>query len=235
MNLFATILLIIIVILLISDLVFLYKILSDLKKKKKKNVDEKYFELKYHINLLKSISAILIFVFSFIGYSSFVDFKADMKADIDKTLESQKADITEIDKTLSDYKKNLDSLIIFKNELKSLLEVNDLDLKNINRKVSSINKSFKYNPKIYIVNGLNIPRRSDKLKFSFSNMTTVHGEKLPKFDKAPFITVQGYRAGINVLEVTKSYVLLDANVFYMDDDGRQIDNYKFDLWIGSQE
>ncbi|WP_282118055.1 hypothetical protein [Maribacter aquivivus] len=235
MNLFATILLIIIVVLLIGDLIFLYKILNNLKTKKKRNADEKYFELKYNINLLKSISAILIFVFGFIGYSSFVDFKTNMKEDIDKTLENQKVDISEIDKTLSDYKKNLDSLIVFKNQLKNLLEVNDLDLKKINKKVSSINNSFKYNPKIYIVNDLNFPDNAGKLTFSFSNMTTVHGEKLPKFNKAPFITVQGYSAGIQIIEVTKNYVILDMNMTYMALDGNTIDNYKFDLWIGSQE
>ncbi len=235
MNLFATILLIIIVILLVGDLFFSYKILDKLENNRKENIDEKYYELKYHINLLKSISAILIFVFAFIGYSSFVDFKTDMQEDINRTLESQKDDISEIDSSLKNYKENLDSLIVFKNQLKNLLEVSDSDLKKINSKVASINSSFKYNPKIYIVNGLNFSDRSEKTKFSFSNMTTVHGEKLPRFKRAPFITVQGYMAGISILEVTTTYVLLDMNMTYMSDDGKQIDNFKFDLWIGSQE
>jgi len=235
MNLFATILLVIILILLVGDLLYLRKILKRLKKKNNTNVDEKYFELKYHLNLLKSISAILLFVFGFIGYSGFNDFKKEMSEDFDNSLKTQREEIIKMDESLKEYEKSIDSLVEFKNQLKNIMELNDTDLKRINNKVSSINNSFKYNPKIYIINGLKYPDSNDEMKFEFSRMKTIHDEDLPKFTKAPFITVQGYRAGIDILEITTNYVLLDMSVTYDHPNGLKKNYFEFDLWIGSQE
>ncbi|QXP72618.1 hypothetical protein H0I31_02645 [Tenacibaculum sp. AHE15PA] len=235
MNLFATILLIIILILLIGDLFYLKKILKLLKKKNKTNIDERYFELKYHLNLLKSISAILLFIFGFIGYSGFNDFKKEMSENFNSSLKTQREKITKMDKTLENYKKSIDSIVEFKNQLNNLIELNDTDLKRINNKVSSINKSFKYNPKIYIVNQLSYPEGSGEIKFEFSKMKTIHGETLPKFKKPPFITVQGYRAGIDILEITTTYILLNMGVTYEYPGISKKKYFEFDLWIGSQE
>lgn len=235
MSLFATILLIIILVLLIGDLFYLRKILNILKKKNNTSVDEKYFELKYHLNLLKSISAILLFVFAFIGYSGLNDFKQEMTIDFETTIEAQKAQIADMDMTLEDYEKSIDSLVEFRNQLKNLIELNDTDLKKVNNKISSINSSFKYNPKIYIVNGLTYQQDSKERKFEFAKMKTIHGERLPKFNKAPFVTVQGYRSGIDILEITTTYVLLNMSVTYSYPNIEEKNYYEFDLWIGSQE
>jgi hypothetical protein len=228
------VLLLILGVLLIGDLIFLSRILKGIKKVKKTEYDEKYFELKYQINLLKSISAILLLVLGFLGYSNFQELKTKMEEDINKSIALQRNEIERMDSVLNAYKSAFDTLQIYRNNLDKLINQNETDLRKINNKVNETNNTFKYNPRVYIVDNLVYPgginNHLDSVRFYFKDMETIHGEKLPKFEKIPFVVPQGHKIGIDLLEVTKNSILVGSGLFYGDGD-----DFKFNLWIGSSE
>src|SRR5690606_37617796 len=111
------ILLFIIIILLIGDFFFLRKIYNFSKKRKQIATDEKYFELKYNINLLRAISAILIFTIGFFGYSSYKDLKNKLNSDLEESTVKQNDKILKIGQNIEFLKKDIDSLESLKEEL----------------------------------------------------------------------------------------------------------------------
>lgn len=234
MNQLAIVLLLILGVLLIGDLIFLSRILKRIKKVKKTEYDEKYFELKYQINFLKSISAILLLVLGFLGYSNFQELKTKMETDINNSVTSQRKEIERMDSVLNAYKSAFDTLEIYRINLEKLINQNETDLRKIKSKVNEINNTFKYNPRVYIVDNLIYPGGNnndiDSARFYFKDMETIYGEKLPKFDKIPFVVPQGQKIGMDLLEVTTNSILVGSGLFYGDGD-----NFKFNLWIGSSE
>lgn len=76
-------------VLIISDVYFLYKIFKTARLKKKSLPDERYFELKYNINLLKAVSAILIFLLGFLGFTTYRDITTIVESDFEERFNKQ--------------------------------------------------------------------------------------------------------------------------------------------------
>ena len=240
-----TILLFIIVVLLIGDLYFLNRIYKKGKKGIEIALDEKYFELKYNINLLKAISAILIFVIGYLGYSSYKEFTDKIINNFNDTIKSKTIEIQEISKRTDKIKTSVDSLEILKNSLGDIVVSYESKLQDLNHKISIINNSFKYNQRIYVVNDLKFYNANfdstGLLKIYFKDLKTIFGEQLPIFSKPPLInvqviSVQGLSIFIDVFNVTTTSVEFrsGAGVSYGPDDNNLINGYyKFDIWIAS--
>lgn len=232
-----TVLLYIICVLLIGDLYFLFRIYKKGIKGNETLSDEKYFELKYNINLLKAISAILIFGIGFLGYSNYMDFKKEMKKDLTDNLTNQNIEIGEIKTRLNKYNETLDSLDVLKNKLLEITKENEKEMKAINRKVLGIKETLKFNPKIYVVTDLKYPytniKSYDTVQLNFSSMKTIFGESLPEFNNIPFVNIQSHRADIDIMEVTKTSIKFLCNSYYGDGHENYPDYYYFDLWIAS--
>lgn len=234
-----TILLIIIGILIISDLCFLYKIYRNTKDGKEVAADEKYFELKYNINLLKSIAAILIFVLGYLGYSTYKDFSDKVNKNFDEKIELQNKKHQEISGKTDRLRSSVDSLEILKNSLEVLIDSYESKLKILNDKILLINNSLKYNPRIYVVKNLKFHDSNfyinNPLKIYFKDLTSIFGEKLPNFTKPPLINVQGYSITIDVLDVTTEYVIFasGSTTDYTPNNKSDDEYYKFDIWMAS--
>jgi len=238
MNKITIVLLLIICILLIGDLFLLLRIKKAItkKKKNKSDFDEKYFALKYDINLLRSITAIVVTILAFLGYSNFKDFNNEIKNTISQNIKTQTTEIDEINKKLIKYGQTIDSLDKLRNTIYNLMGNSENDLKKINTKITNIDESFKNNPKVYVINKLKYPnpQSNDKsITFYFRDMTSIHGEKLPKFKKVPFVNIQGYSIGLNILNVTREYITIHSSSYYGDGNGNYPKNYRFDLWVAS--
>lgn len=232
MSILIPFLLVVLIILLVWDLFYQYKILRKLDYGLTSSMDEKYYELKYHLNILKTSAIILISVIGFMGYTELENIKDDISSDIDMSLKIQKDSMDFLRDELNNYSNEIESMNQKMNQLTEIIGLNDNDLKNITEKISSIDESFRYNPRVYIVNGLRFPKEEKGLKFMFSEMMTIYGEPLPKFKNPPLILVQGKSVGLEVLDVTKDYVQLDySSSWGFDNSGY----FEFDLWIGSQE
>lgn len=232
---FYVILLFIIIVLLIGDLIFLYKIFKTLKKDREINPREEYFELKYNINLLKAITAILIFVIGFFGYNSY----NNIKENIEKDIKGQQNEISIVFEKIGALNDTINNLEVLKAKLESAIKTYEKSLKSINNKINNINSTTKYNPKIYIVKDLKFSydKSKDGLKIYFRDLKTMFGEKLPDFKNVPFINVSGYTISMAIVEITNEYMVVSSGSAYgrgtKQEDGNYY--YRFDLWIASYE
>lgn len=235
-----TILLFIICVLLIGDLFFLRKIYKNGVKGDQVLVDEKYFELKYNINLLKSISAILIFVVSFLGYSSYKDFKSEITGDLNESTEKQRNEIETLTMKIDSFKNTLDTLEILRHNLQENISSYDLNMELLNNKVIRINNTLKYNPRIYVVNDLKYLMsyydKDSPVKVYFKDLVTSFNEKLPDFKRAPLINVEGHSVEIYVVKVTNEYFEITSGSALSsgkNDPNEARGYYTYDIWIAS--
>jgi hypothetical protein len=247
-----TVLLFIICILLVWDIVMLRKIYKDGGNGNPTLTDEKYFELKYNINLLKSISAILIFVVGFLGYTSYEKFKSEFSENLNEATKEQRDNLSQVtDKqrkeldllteNISLIKTSISELDSLKNRLEQSISDYDSRMTILNSKATKINNTLKYNPRIFVVNDIkysvstfrNRKNNSRDLKIFFKDLKSSFNERLPKFKKAPLVNVEGLRLTLHVMEITNEYFIVKA--WSADGDELVYDRgyFTFDIWIAS--
>lgn len=236
MSAITIIFLIIIIVLLIWDLTILRKIYKSTTNGNNILPDEKYFELKYNINLVKSVSVIGLFVIGFLGVSTVDGLKSNVTSEIETSIKTQDDRIEQITTKIEGLTTTLDTLENYKSELERVIKNYESNLGSINSKVAQVNNSLKYNPRIYIVNDLkySYERNPKGLRVYFKDLTTVFGDKLPNFTNPPYINTEGYNIEIEIQEVTTTYVDLASGSALgegIDDE----DTYLYSLWIASFE
>lgn len=224
MSTFTIILLIIILVLIASDVYFLWRILRKVGKKKKGLPDERYFELKYNINLLKAVSAILIFLLGFLGFTTYQDITSIVESDFEEKFENQDKRIKALDSIVKNYESLVKSLKSV--EGKSIENLNDIkrEFGLINKKVSQTQEALKTTPQIFIVK--NVVISEDEQKIYFSKLRTIDNEKLPNFKEPPIVNMQCLGADVLVSEVTTEYIEFTNWV-----TGKNYDKANCDLWI----
>lgn len=239
MSTFTIILLIIILVLTASDVYFLWRISRKVgRRKKNKLPDERYFELKYNINLLKAVSAILIFLLGFLGFTTYRDITSIVESDFEEKFEVQEEKIRALDSIVTNYEGLVESLK--SEEGKSIENLNDVkrEFGLINKKVAQTQEALRHTTKIYVISNLlfNTDKEGIKTqKYWFNKLETVYGENLPKFEKPPLIITQS-RDGISLIvkEITNEYVELKASqetrmLYYTELENKP--NHYFEMWI----
>lgn len=237
MNAFISIMLIIILVLIISDVFFLWKIFKNIGKRKKGLPDERYFELKYNINLLKAVSAILIFLVGFLGFNSYNNITENFDKDFSEKLEKQNARIDTLTTKLYDYESLVDSLEVKEGEsVKNLGEINQ-QFKIINNKITNAQESLKYTTKVFVVNNLKFPSskfgasaEEDNFTIRFQDLITINNERLPKFKTKPMVMLQCRGLILDIIELTKEYVMIGSGIG-SGYGGKDPKFYYFDMWI----
>ncbi|MEL0455228.1 hypothetical protein WJN01_03225 [Flavobacteriaceae bacterium SZ-1-7] len=249
MNTFISIMLIIILILIMSDVFFLWKIFKNIGKKKKELPDEKYFELKYNINLLKAVSAILIFIVTFLGFNSYNSISENLEEDFTKKFKIQNDKIDSLGNVISDYEKSVELLKMEEGEsVENLADINQ-KFRIINNKLNQHNESIKYTTKVYVVRDIEFPKRQvgnpviqEAFMLYFKDLKTIYGEELPVFKSKPMVVIQGKETLLlDIVELTKEYIRIGSvrvsQDNYLDlEDGNatwrvESKSYNFDLWI----
>lgn len=235
-----TILLFIICILLVGDLFFLRKMYKNGVTGSQVFADEKYFELKYNINLLKSISAILIFVVTFLGYSSYKDFKSEITGDLNSSTEKQRNEIDKLTMKTDSIKNILRTLEILRHNLQENISNYGGNMEKLNNKVISINSTLKYNPRIYVVNDLkylvSYYDLDQPVKIYFKDLVTSFNEKLPIFNKPPLINLEGHSINISIIKITNEYfeIISGSTTLEGENDKNEARGYyTFDIWLAS--
>jgi hypothetical protein len=237
MNTFNSILLIVILVLIVSDVYFLRKILKNLDKKKRDLPDERYFELKYNINLLKAVSAILIFLIGFLGFNTYNNISENLNKTFTDKLNTQNKKIDSLINLVSDYEENIESLKIEEGEsVKNLGEINQ-KFRIITDKLKNNQEALKYTTKVYVINNLKFPAdkfgapiQEDDFKIRFEDLKTINGESLPKFKTKPMVMLECRGLLLDIIETTNEYVKIGSGIG-SGYGGENPEFYYFDMWI----
>lgn len=211
MTTFATILLIVILVLITSDVFFLYKIYKNIDKKKKGLPEEKYFELKYNINLLKAVSAILIFLIGFLGFTTYGEIEKNVEENFSEMFSMQNSKIDSLSQVLSEYEDFIDSLELRKNVSIENLDDVRREFGTINRKVSQTQEALKYIPRIFLIKNILYDGNKESreigkgVRFNYNILRDIYGEKLPVFKSPPMVIIGGNNAEYSINENTNMY------------------------------
>jgi hypothetical protein len=216
---------------MISDVFFLRKIYKGINRKKKYIPDEKYFELKYNINLLKAVSAILIFLIGFLGFNSYNNISDNLTLDFIERFKKQNKRIDSLTTKLSDYKGFVDSLKVEENETVENLDEINRKFKSINNKLQKNQESLKYTTKVFVVKGLKYVCNENINRLYFRDLKTFQNEKLPKFTTSPLVVLQGKRTHMEIWNITKDYIEVLSNMGVWDEDNPDPKFLYFDMWI----
>jgi hypothetical protein len=199
--------------------------------------DERYFELKYNINLLKAVSAILIFLLGFLGFTTYNDITDIVEGDFEEKFNIQEEKIKALDSIVKNYENIVESLKSAEGE--SIENLNDVkrEFGIINRKVSQTQESLKYTTKVFVIRDLKFPiakfaanSRGEAFRVDFEKLVTIHGERLPKFKSKPLVMLQGKSIQLDLAEATKEYIRIGSSMTY-DYGSEDPKYYYFDLWI----
>lgn len=225
--------------LIASDVFFLWKIFKSIGSRKKSIPDERYFELKYNINLLKAVSATLIFLLGFLGFTTYQDITKIVESDFEEKFTVQQIRIDKLDSIVKEYEETVK--LLKSEEGKSIENLNDVkrEFNKINTKVAQAQNALKYTPQFYVVRDLvydeDIDNKTETKKYEgiryyFGKMKTIYGEKIPIFKTPPLLNVQGNRSDFLITNVTKDY--FDLIITYSSGIGGENDRkYPFNIWI----
>lgn len=234
-----SILLFIITVLLFWDLYFLKKISKQASNKEELSDHAKYFELKFNINLIKAIAAILLFVIGYFGYSSFQEFTSNITQEFKTKTQKQQQELEVINNRLNQYQISIDSLELMRKQLNNTILSSEHELRRLNKKTQAIKNTLKYNPRIYVVKGLRFTKTSliknKPLIIYYDDLKTIHSEKLPNFNSAPLVNVQGHSIDIDIIKVTNELVKLGSYSSSIYPENKKEDFYIFDIWFASFE
>lgn len=241
MELFLSILGLSILILIVFLLMKEVKILTRIVKLKRhenefKISDERYYELYYKIQLIITVTSIIVLVGGFVGYNSI----HSIKEDISKDMEHYKTNLRKSDSTLTATESVIQSLdsnrIVIQDELHASQEALHTSLNETNRiklELLKLQKEFAPNIQTYIIK--NIPYVSSpdkKTKIYYKDLKTADGNQLPKFNEPPIINLMSVgMSGITIVENTNEYFEYYTTSFLVLEGPDIKPSTKFDIMI----
>lgn len=184
--------------------------------------NERYFELKYHIQFLVGISTILITAIGFFGYNSLETVKNEIKNEARKELETQLKQLN-------------DSITIITNRLEDLkLDADKVQgsfsqVEKLNSIIKNISENNILKLRYYIVSELQFnPMMMRPTNYKFVHLFSQNG-KLPKFKNPPIlIAVPDQNVLVKTFNVTTESFDVKADPLMYDNpdsspyDGRYI-------------
>jgi hypothetical protein len=229
------------IILIFALVIFNVWNLLSLKELKKYNrsyrelKDDRYYELKYKIEYITTIVVVVIGVGTFFGYKFFEEFKKNATNNLNTVTKNYEIKLDSIGKiidskkfVLNDYSKMQDSI--------------DKRVKNSDNLLSILTD------RINVISNKNIVKQDfyivDKLKFLigikggatfyFKDLLTLSGDKLPTFNKPPFLVVVPENSvEISILRIEKDYFKIDVPSF-LSTDGEDIDTARFSIMLSQK-
>jgi|GEM_PF-2121790 len=219
------------VILVVIIIYFTWNYLSnkkiDYRLWERKNDDIRYHELKSKYEFLVAIVTFIIAVAVFYGYSTKKEIEESIKKDFDSKLEVEHKKLTEVNKKLKNLDSNVSNRIkststtidAYFNSLKQIESrqntINELSdksqgkLKEFERKIVNLNDDNTLKRNFYLVDNIKIKYdeysmiNEHYISYSYKNLTTTLGDKLPNFETPPIIiAVSNNGFGIQIFDVT---------------------------------
>jgi len=199
---------------------------------------DKYLDLKYQIQLIITIGAILSFLIGYLGFDTRESLLKQSTEGIEEiSILKNQRDSTQklLDSTVSNVKfLNLFIEEVFKVKIphleKSLSSINT-DASILKNEIKKLSKEISL-PKIYIFEDMKLISNGNQQKtVYFSSLPkATNGQILPTFKTAPSISVPFKGSVVRILKVTKDYFVYEhaMNIANATTD-------KYDLWLVSYE
>ncbi|MCK5763920.1 MAG: hypothetical protein KAH05_07365 [Clostridiales bacterium] len=193
------------------------KIKSHIEVKNKIEEKNLYFDLKYRLQFIMTIAAIVVAMITFFGYNQFTKIENDFEELINSKFEQ--------------YNDNYDELAETNLSMNKLIEDSEKRIKDIGAKINIISQDVLYG-NLFIVENLFLNLKDFKLgkeiiqkKYYYKDLLTNNQNTLPKFNKAP---------SINIIPTTGAVISLSDNTneyFEIELQSCNEDSMFFEVWI----
>lgn len=172
--------------------------------------DERYFELNNKIQLIIVVSSILLLIGGFSGYNSI----KSIKDGIDEEIGDYQQTLIGYDTTLVNYQTVIADM---EEQSKNMSEFLNYSMSETNRLQGVLNQlqtDYSFNVNTYMVSNIKIEKKRnkaddgyEKIRVYFKDLETIKKEKLPKFKKPPFVSIQniGFAFLVMIEEITTDY------------------------------
>ncbi|OFX50570.1 MAG: hypothetical protein A2X13_12280 [Bacteroidetes bacterium GWC2_33_15] len=209
---------------------------NDSNKSDKELNDSKYYELKYKTEYFVAVFSVIVALAGLLGYNSLQSAKDEIKMDLLQKTKSLDSALVQTDNRI----KSKDSILKIVEKKHDLLikaiPVNERKIDFLNYQITSLEKMIndlnsknKIRQSFYIVKSLGLKNTDSvtSMKFSYADLTTNIGDKLPKFDKPPFIVpIPEVFANIEIHNVAIDGFTATLGI-YVD----EVDTFKFSVLI----
>jgi DNA-dependent RNA polymerase auxiliary subunit epsilon len=235
-------LLIVLVIALIGFSVWNLFSLKDLKKynrSKQEIKDDRYYELKYKIEYVTIIAIVVFSVGAFFGYKWFEEIKKDASENLkEKTdslyseIESLRTSIKPLRDSVTGYKNIVNKLNLDQKDVGNNIQYSREELSNLKSEIKTISNKSIVKQDFYIVDNLkfSVSDANFKARFYYKDLTTIIGDKLPLFNKAPFlVAVPENPAILTILQIEKDYFDIESG-----SSSGPVDSAKFGIMISQK-
>ena len=217
------IVLVIILIILSGWNLFGYYDLKKFNRSYRELKDDRYYELKYKTEFITASVLVVIFVGGFFGYKLFED-ADNLKASITNSANRQDS----LDNRTDSLELVLESKKDTVTSLDNQIVVSVGKLKTLSDKIDIINNKSIVKQDIYIVDTIQF-NSTDTCRFYYKDLKNIKGEKLPVFDKPPFLAIfpgGGYL--FSIYKKNKDYfILLLRDGSFAGLNGQGDDSVKF--------
>jgi hypothetical protein len=152
--------------------------------------DERYFELKYRIDLITAVFSIAVFFAVFLGYNSVQDVKKNIETDmrtsldsVSKDLDKSRSDAEEIRGVEEKSRSSFDEITLSLDDKKKQLD-------KLEKQIRAINSKNILKQNYYVVNYRdNSDREKSTFKIFFKDLKPMSVDRLPKFRTTPAVIV----------------------------------------------
>jgi len=191
--------------------------------------DKNYWELKYKMQYMITVFAVIVAVLTFLGYNSITNIRDDIKKEMASQLDSTRRELDSMDQmqksigfrlatndsVLSVAQNAILGLSDREQYLKSSMNLRSTDLEKLKGRITEINEKNIIQQNVYIVENVEYTYDEywDFKKYYFNKLVTNTGQPLPSFKKPPFIfAVSNQGLTFSIKSVTsESFELIISN------------------------
>jgi hypothetical protein len=202
--------LIVLVIILIILSGWNLKSLWDLKKFNRSKLelkDDRYYELKYKNEFITTVAIVVIGVGGFFGYK--------MSDEINKRADSLKTRLDSLDRLIISKKDTLTNYEEIQDRIDKRVKISADSLTVLSRRINVINNKSVIKQDFYIVDNLEFPIaiKAEPFRFYYNKLTTIGGDPLPTFKKAPFLVAVPENAStLTIVYIGREYFEIDCGM-----------------------
>lgn len=199
-------------------------------KTEKKTLDIGLIELKYRIDLIIAVFAIIVAISGMIGYGTIEDIKKDIAKDFESEFSNIKRKTDDLDSMININMDFINKFNIEKEAISSILLNSGKSAKKIQENIEILSQRNITNPNIYFCK-FRFPKNKldsgEPCKIFFKELKSINDQSLPIFQSPPRI-INSSTTMITILNITKEYFEIIANAGNFED-------YDMNIIIGAYD
>jgi len=217
----------------IINSIYLRKIFLLNKRKKSSINDEKYFEIKYTIQMYVIVFSIIVAATGFFGFDKYNEINNQIDTLIKNKISKYDSTLNAINTSLKETQDFINNFNIETEAIKKTLLKTGSDAKNIQKNINILASRKVSMPNIYVVKDIKLFANVSEQRINYKDLKTFDGKKLPIFSKAPLLNIpSNFSVGTRIKTNTEDYFIIELTDYVLEE---KLNYCTADIWILSED